>query len=320
MTWRKIQKPLSDELHARVAQHIHKYTTSPSELTLEKIDKKKPTSLGIFLGAFDSPFTEAQNRAVSGLDIIILDALQAGISKAVGELQHIPNKPSFIVGRLDLNIIISKALPLKRDSEQYFLHHLDRVLSVTSKQFRDADGRRNGFTGILLVGWDMFPTRILHELTDVLGSMGLEVFLETSAPNFLEDSSVVASESICGVVIRNALLQSNGERQDCFDMDALKTTVKSFVSQACVRDFYTLVWETVDDDVVVSTAVLKRTYNWCNFYNVIPWIGPHRALFGATSEVVPFEPLSAFAWLKEPRIMELHELWKNKRTVSTHNL
>lgn len=248
--------------------------------------------------------------------MIILDALQTGIAKALAELQNIPNKPSHIIGRLDLAAIISKALPLELDSEQYFIHHLDRILSVILGQFHDAEGRSNGFTGILLVGWEMFPQQILHELSDVLYSMGLDVYLETSAPNFLEDSSVVAAESISGLVIRNGLLQANGERQDCFDMDSLKTTVKSFVSQACVRDFVTLAWETVNDDVVLSTAVLKRTYNWCGFYNVIPWIGPESAVSDAAVGVVPFEPLSAFAWLKEPRVMELHELWKNKRTVS----
>jgi len=68
---------------------------------------------------------------------------------------------------------------------------------------------------------------------------------------------------------------------------------------------------------VPSNAVLKRTYTWCSFYSALPWIGSNSALFDASINVVKFQPLSAFDWLKEHRVMELHDLWRNNRTVST---
>jgi hypothetical protein len=289
-------------------------------LTLERPEKKKPASLGIYLGPLNVPFTEAQHSAVSGPDIIVLDALQANIAATLAELSRDPQKAQRVIGRVDLRAILADSSPPKYKKDQFFIQHLDQILRIISAQYFDAEGRTNGFTGILLAGWGIFPCQILHGLSDILFSMGLEVFLETSAPGFLEDSLVLTTESISGLVIRNGLLQANGERQDCFDMDALKTTVKSFVSQSCVRDFTTLAWETIDNGAVLSNAALKRTYNWCGFYNVIPWIGPQTALFDLSIRIVSSEPLSAFAWLKEPHVMEMHDVWTNKKTVSVEFL
>jgi hypothetical protein len=247
--------------------------------------------------------------------MIILDALQNDVAKTLAELQRIPNRSPHVIGRLDLSLVINESSLPRHDFEKYFTQSLDQVMTAVGEQFHDEQGRNTGFTGILLVGWEIFPALILHELSDVLFSMDLDVYLETCSPKFLEDSSLVATDSISGLVIRNGLLKANGNRQDCFDLEALKTTVKSFVSQACVRDFATFAWETVDDGVVISTAVLKRTYNWCGFYNVVPWIGPSAALYDGKISTFPNEPLSAFAWLKEPRVMELHEIWRSKKRV-----
>ena len=183
-------------------------------------------------------------------------------------------------------------------------------------RFQSLNGSSNGFTGVLLAAWDAFPVPVLLELSYVITTLNLDVYLETSAPEFLRDTKVLASEAITGLVIRNGLLLPNGERRDCFDMEKFRPTVKGFVSQACLRDFTVLMWETLDNDALPSNAVLKRTYKWCSFYNALSWMGSNNALYDDSVDVVEFEPLSAFDWLKESRVVEIHEMWRNKRTVS----
>ena len=193
---------------------------------------------------------------------------------------------------------------------------LDAVMAVILQRFQASEGQYTGFGGILLDGWEIFPLRLLTVLCDVLRSFGLKVYLETAQPSFLQDIEAIAPVSVSGLVIRNGLIHGDGRSRDCFDMESLRTTIKAFVSQSCLRDFQVFAWETVDDTRSLSSAVLTRTYTWCNFYSVIPWIGPSSALVDPSVEVVPFEPLGAFDWLKDSRVMELHELWKSNRAVS----
>ncbi len=276
---------------------------------------RKPASLGIYLGSFDNPLSGTQSQVLLGRDIIVLNPLQPNIKKALADISGREHAPNHILGRFDLNNILTASSPSDA-SEKFLLSCLDRIMGMFVAAFRDDEGSNNGFTGMLLAGWEIFPSPAFHELCDAISTYGLEIFVETSAPDFLPDATVLACSSISGLIIRNGLILSDGERRDCFDMEPLRTTVKSFVSQSCIRDFIVLAWETVDDNVVLSNAVLKRTFAWCNFYSVVPWIGPQSALLDASIDVVGVEPLSAFAWLKEPRVMELHDMWKNKKAVS----
>lgn len=248
--------------------------------------------------------------------MIILNPLQNYIPRALEELSGRQDIPQRIIGRLDLNNVLTATTP-SRKSSKYILSCLDRTMSMIIAAFRTSEGGKNDFTGILLAGWEIFPTPAFHELCSIISTFGLEIYVETSAPDFLADGTALACSSISGLIIRNGLVLPDGERRDCFDMEPLRTTVKSFVSQSCLRDFTVFVWETLDDNVVLSNAVLKRTFAWCNFYSVVSWIGSQSALTDATIDVVRAEPLSAFAWLKEPRVMELHDMWKSKKAVST---
>jgi hypothetical protein len=293
---------------------LQKYITSPSQWPLEENEKEKPRSLGIYMGSFDRHISGDQVRMLSRYDIIILDPYQANVVLSLTTLRKSIDHPLDILGRLDL-----KAFPSVRveehKSERFFVRFLDQIMNVALRPFRELDGS-NRFTGILLVGWEIFPGPILHEFTKALCAMGFDVYLELSAPTFLEESTTLNSKSIAGVVIRNGLLHRTGERRDCFDLELVRTAVKSFVSQSCLRHFTVLVWETLDDDVVVSNALVKRTFNLCNFYGGILWIGPEKALFDTFNEPALAEPASAFDWLKEPQVMALLELWKEKRSVS----
>ncbi|CZT05212.1 related to glycosyl transferase [Rhynchosporium agropyri] len=309
----------SKHLHERVARHLQKYVASCSpESTLEKLDSKRPTSLGIYLGTFESPISDAQCKRLSERDMIILNPLQSYIPRVLAELSRREKVPRRVIGRLDLANVLTDAAP-SRQSSKYVLSCLDRTMSMIITAFRNSEGGKNDFTGILLAGWEIFPIPVFHELCAVISTFGLEIYVETSAPDFLADGSALACSSISGLIIRNALVLPDGERRDCFDMEPLRTTAKSFVSQSCVRDFTVFVWETLDDDVVLPNAVLKRTFAWCNFYSVVSWIGSQSALMNATLDVVQMEPLSAFAWLKEPKVMELHDMWKSRKSIENTN-
>jgi hypothetical protein len=316
-----LQNGPSDALIEAIANHLQQFSASRSQLssrtTLEKQREwVKPTSLGVYLGPFELPPTEHQAKLFFDNDMVILDPLQPKISATLKDVCGNPGTPRHIAGRLDLTILLDNPSHT-RSLEAFLISSVDKIMSIVSVHFQSLDGVSNGFNGILLAGWEIFPIPVLNQLSAVLTGNDLEVYLETGAPNFLEHSNVLAAESIAGLVIRNGLMHPNGDRRDCFDLESLRTTVKSFVSQACLRNFSVLAWETLDDDAVPSIAVLKRTYTWCSFYSVVPWIGSNGALFDTSKKVLNSEPLSAFDWLKQLHVMELQDLWRNKRTVST---
>ena len=283
-------------------------------MTLEKSDKPKSKSLGVYLGHFDDSISANQAQLLSERDAIILNPLERNVVAALAQRPDNKRNPQSIIGRLDIGKILHVPVGT-RQPEELLISAIDQLMTIVLTRFQDQEGRSNGFTGVLLAGWEATSTKVLHGLSDTLSNFDLEVYLETSAPDFLHDANVLNSGAITGLVIRNGLVLENGERRDCFGLEALRTTLKAFVSQACLRDFTVLIWDTLGDDVVPSNAVLKRTFSWCSFYSAVPWIGPQSALFDASVDVVPFEPLGAFDWLKEPRVMELHDLWKSKRAV-----
>ncbi|CAL3973371.1 unnamed protein product [Diplocarpon coronariae] len=324
-SWKSLRRERGSSPHfrARAARRLQRYTSritpEPESEKLLLREARKPSSLGVYLGPFESPISEAQASVLSGRDMLVLDPLQAHVKQALQSISGHGATPRRFVGRLDLRSVLNVSAPSEQ-LERLILPSLDRVMSMVSVAFREADvdGGNGGFTGTLLAGWEGFPSPVLHELCRAIATFGLEIYIETSAPDFLIDGEVLASNAIAGLVIRDGLVLADGERRDCFGMKPLRTTIKAFVSQSSVRDFHVFVWETVRDDVVVSNAVLKRTFAWCNYYSIVSWIGPEKALVDASVAAVEaaVEPLSAFAWLKEPKTMELHEMWRNRREVS----
>ena len=298
-----------------VAFHLQKYAGSRSQLSLEKHEKSKPRSLGVYLGPFKSAATGIDTKSWAKRDVVILDPFQENAVITVTSLSDSYLKRRQVIGRIDMAALL-KTPPAARHLEPYCISSVDQILSVILTRFRSLNGTSNGFTGVLFAGWDIFPLSVLLELSHIITTLDLNVYLEASAPEFLSDSKVLACESITGLVVRNGLINPNGERRDCFDMEKFRPTVKAFVSQACLRDFTVLMWETLDEDVEPSIAVLKRTYKWCDFYSAVLWVGSSTALYDDSLDVVEIEPLSAFDWLKEPIVVEFHEMWRNKRTVS----
>ena len=188
------------------------------------------------------------------------------------------------------------------------------ALLESSNPISNAEG---SIDGVLVSSWEeSLSVPLLKEFIDFLSSFGLLVYLETAAPKFLSDPSLVEVDQITGIVIRNGTICGNGEERDAFQMAEMRPTIKAFVSQACLRSFVVLVWETLDEDATPLNAVIKRSYTWSKFYNALPWIGTKSALTVAENSLKQKEPFGAFDWLKELKVMKLHSSWRSNIAVS----
>ena len=272
----------------------------------------KPASFGTYLGAIADPPTEAQSSILSIWELIVLDPSQPGVLDAISCSSNRTISPH-IVGRVQLDKILQgSAASEKRSTNQSF----DIIISAVKSSFRRSQSQQSDFTGILLAGWEnQFSISVFHQLTQFLAKLGFAIYLEISPPLFLEDGKVLDNKSIAGVVIRNGTILTNGERRDYFLMTSMKNAVKAFVSQSCYRQFVVMLWELHDDNVKASNAVIKRSYNWCNFYSAISWIGPTMALHDAEICKPVQEPLGAFSWLKDSRVMRIQDTWRTNSKV-----
>jgi hypothetical protein len=144
-------------------------------------------------------------------DIIILDPYQSKVIPSLAVLRKYNHHSLDIIGRLDLEAFPSSRIETQK-SDKFFIKILDQIMNVALRPFKELDVS-DRFTGILLAGWGVFPVPILHEFTKILRDMGLDVYLEISPPAFLEESAILNSNSIAGVVIRNGLSWRTGERQ-----------------------------------------------------------------------------------------------------------
>ncbi len=188
-----------------------------------------------------------------------------------------------------------------------------RLIKVSTK----ITGHQHPFTGIVVSNWENCLTAaLLQEFILFADSIGLCIYLEASNPQFLSEPRLAELEEVTGLVIRNGTIAPNGEERDAFKMAEMRPTIKAFVSQACLRDFVVLLWETLEEDASPLNAVIKRSYQWSRFYSALPWIGTRSALESAESAIFQKEPLGAFDWLKELQVMNFHEKWRLNQIVS----
>jgi hypothetical protein len=258
----------------------------------------------------NSPVTQEEVQILSQWDIVVLDYCEPGVLETVGD-DSVPIGPH-IIARLDLAQIITFGTDSELDMSRAVY-----VLSWTIRRTLRQPDQRRYFTGVLVTGWrERMSVPLLNGLTKLLIAYGLHVYLEVEAPEFLDGVEKLDVALFAGFVVRNGTIKSSGERRDFFDMDKMKTTTKSFVSQACQRPFVTMMWDTIEDDVELSHAVVRRAHMWCNYHGAIPYF-PRRRALTAVNEIGPCqEPLAAFQWLKQRRVMEVHERYRVARTVS----
>ncbi|XMA17556.1 hypothetical protein WAI453_010347 [Rhynchosporium graminicola] len=299
-----------------------KYTTIPPRLKaflefhengstpiISEKSRLPASSFGVYLGPFETQPTQAEIDLLSRWDILILDPLQVGVHEAIANIRT--SAQNTRIGRLHLRELHA---PSQRQNDQDIIVAVEKVRDVIEKRFRNSNTQSSSFAGILLAGWEEWlPIPIFDALVQYVRSNGLDVYLEIAPPNFLgKDSPNMAK--FAGVVVRNGTILTSGHVRDYFQMAVMKSTVKAFVTQTCLREFRVMVWETVDDEKSLSHSVIKRCYIWCRYYSAMVFITSKGAVYDPASEGI-LEPLAAFQWLKDQRVMKLHNQWR-----STHQL
>lgn len=291
-------RPKSGTVPNKVSQKLDKLSKGELTLTNAEFAKQKPSSFGVYLGGFDAPVSRPQRRILNRWDLVIVDPFQPGVLEAISQ-----SATRQVVGRVDLSAAISP-----HTSAVEVIEGIENTLA------NNFDG--TALTGILLANWEGKCTPIVQKLLfEAIHKVGLSVYLETAPPHFLQDRNALQTDGVSGLVIRNASIMSNGEKCDYFQMDELQPTIKAFVSEACMRDFVVMAWETVDDDTSISNAVARRSTQWCHFYSAITWIGSQSALQNASLNTKTEEPLPAFGWLKEAEIMQTHDIWRSNLRI-----
>jgi hypothetical protein len=148
-----------------------------------------------------------------------------------------------------------------------------------------------------------------------MDSLGFAVYLELSPPTFLteEECRSINLELTRGIICRNGTILPDGGRRNYFQMADLRRAQRALAAQPSPSGSTVMMWETVDDDVEVSHAVVKRSFNWCRFNSAISWIGPKAALTNAelaAMKTVVGEPLGALMWLKDEQVLKSHDAWR----------
>ncbi|KAK5058785.1 hypothetical protein LTR84_011049 [Exophiala bonariae] len=263
----------------------------------------KPSSFVVFLGDFSTPPTQAELSLLSEAELIILDPFRDGVDKAVGNV-HVQGQAFF--ARLSFQDLLE---PNTKN---------DAVIGFLIRYVRQNLGRST-FTGVVLAGWEtVLSPAYLIEALDLLKAASFGVLLEVSPPTFLPPAGLPPTTSCNGIIIRNASILPDGRHRDYFEMQTLQSTIRQSVRESCLRDFAILSWETVEEGVEISNAVLKRAIQWANFYNITPWIATESALCDASQNLLVQEPIGAFDWLKDDRVIKFHTSWKETRTISCH--
>ncbi|KAJ6087185.1 hypothetical protein N7467_006099 [Penicillium canescens] len=291
-------RPPPDTVPSNVSKRLAQLANRELNLVDTRARRGKPLSFGVYLGGFENPPTASQERLLEEWDLLILDPFQPGVSKAISRHER-----SQVLGRVDFARLVAP--------KSSALTVIEKVEELLASSFNESK-----FSGILLANWeDVLSPSIRRKLLEIISSLGLAVYLESAPPHFLEDRTAVQTDAVAGLVIRNASVMPEGEKRDYFAMAELQSTIKAFVSESCMRDFVVMAWETIDDNVTVTNAIVRRSLQWTSFYSAITWIGPEAALRDADLNITTLEPLPAFGWLKEAEIMKAHDTWRSNLNI-----
>jgi hypothetical protein len=273
----------------------------------------KPTSFGVYLGGFKFPLSQADRHLFQRYELLVIDPYQAGVLDVLADSSV--TFPQHVLARLDLYQMLSLE---SKGHETPVLRSLERIIGAIENILgrNRRDGKPSLITGLVFAGWhNAMSTALLNALALYVCKLGLSSYLEIVPPHFLDGIRRPDFALFAGVIIRNGTILPNGEVRDYFQMDKMKTTVREFVSQSCLRQFTVMMWDTVDDRIEVSHAVVKRSYQWCSYHGALIWIGSDASISHAEANVPVTEPLAAFQWLKDQRVMKIHEIYRKNRLV-----
>ncbi|OJJ00149.1 hypothetical protein ASPVEDRAFT_70410 [Aspergillus versicolor CBS 583.65] len=288
-----------EKVPAAVSTRINDLARKQLTLVTAHSTWQKPSSVGVYLGQFDEILSQDQMRFLREWDMVIVDPYKPRVVQAIASAAG-----KQILGRLDFQDISPK--------QDMTLATIDKIERALSEVFNGS-----AFTGILFANWEgKLASGCWASVLEAVQRSGLSIYLETAPPDFLPERNMLQNQAISGLVVRNASILPSGEKRDYFQLEKMRATIKAFVSEACMRDFVVVAWETIDDDATLSNAVVRRSLQWCNFYSAIPWIGRRAALENTALNTKLPEPLSSFGWLKEPEIMSAHETWRSNSSIN----
>jgi hypothetical protein len=303
---RKIPKKVQD----RLTQHFRdkKYPVNIKAASLPK-----PASFGVYLGEFQAQLSEDDIRFFRAYELVVLDPTRRSVANVLAN----PNVdlPAHVVARLDLYQILSfgsmgQPIPMLRS--------VDRIMGAIEDLVLRRPGSGVSYTGIMLGGWySLIQPELLSALAKHLSKLGLNIYLEIGPPHFMEGVIRPDFSNFAGVMLRNGTILPSGEVRDYFQMEKMRSSTKEFVSQSCLRTFTVMMWDTVDDRIEISHAVVKRSYQWCGYHGAILWIGSEASIHNTDAHFSVEEPLAAFQWLKEQNVMKIHEGYRKNRHLTT---
>jgi hypothetical protein len=270
----------------------------------------------VFLGSISSIPTVAEKRLLSQWDILVVDPLQDGV---LSGLASCPPTSAHVLARLDVSGLVKVAPTLRKDD---VMRNLDIVIETANTRLSHADGKSTPFTAILLANFNRyFQPAVLNELSRVIRDIGLDIWLELSYPDYLTEDEARAIDFTLfhGFVYRNGMMRPDGDRQNYFQMSAMRGVMRAVTSQRVGQNPPKVMWETVDDDADTEYAVVARTYKLCTYYGALCWIGHANALTDAEvaeKRTLATEPLGALMWLKDEENMAAHTVWRTNDEVS----
>lgn len=279
---------------------------------LGKPEGEEWKTFGVFLGGFDSPPTHAQADLLSKWHVVALDPLQPGVSDA---LKTYRSSSKEVLARLDVSAVANAE---KSTGSDEILSNLENVTKTMSTVLGDAP-----FTGLLLANFrPHFQPAIVNELARYVRGLRRELWLELAYPDYLteDEASQIDMGYVRGVVYRNGTMRPDGDRQNFFQMDQMRTVMRAVAAQRVVHGPALVMWETVDDDAEIQYAVATRTYNWSTFNSALCWVGHNQAMFdaeAARTHALAARPLGALMWLKDESNMKAHDTWRVNDKIAT---
>lgn len=302
-----------------VSQYFRLLKGRARPLSLRKDLKKQPKSFGVFLGSLSNPPTASETQLLSQWDLIVLDPLQNGVLDAITTQWSSANK----VGRLDVGMLVKKDGGF---GHREVIRSLGIVTQTLTAGFKRQQDLHSPFSGVVLANWRAhFQPVILNEFLNYIIRLGFSIYLEISGPDFIPESEarLIKMELVSGLICRNGTILANGDRRNYYQMAAVRPATRALAKHASMHPSTVMMWETVEDDIELEQAVIKRSYDWCRFNSAISWIGPESAVTNAEAaldDVVPGEPLGALMWLKGDGVIELHDLWRLNQQVSVFTI
>jgi hypothetical protein len=245
-----------------------------------------------------------------------VDPFQEGVLEAVYTKCHAKH----IVARIDVGACAPSGRPTDTAEVLKCIGMLTQTIIANIKR----SGRETPFTGLLLANWrNSFSPMICTKYTSFLKGLGLDIYLEVSEPDFLTQTEVrrLDMTQYQGVVLKNGSILKSGDRRNCYQMANMQPVLRAVAAQACVRSISLMMWEGIQDDVVLDLAVARRSFTWYKYYSAISWIGPEAALMDAQiarARTLADEPLGSLMWLKNDAVMDAQEFWRFNDTVSLY--